>query len=39
MNSPLEGLSAQRRVQKRGFMNRQFFKGRYVKILRQQELD
>jgi hypothetical protein len=36
---PLEGLSARRRVQKWGFMNRQFFKGRCLKILRQQGLD
>jgi hypothetical protein len=35
----LEGLSTRRRVQKRGFMNRQFFKRRYLKILRQQRLD
>jgi hypothetical protein len=39
MNFPLEGLSARLRVQKWGFMNRQFFKGRYLKILRQQGLD
>jgi hypothetical protein len=39
MYFPLEGLSAHRRVQKRGFMNRQFFKGRCLKILRQQGLD
>jgi hypothetical protein len=39
MNFPLEALSARRRVQKWGFMNRQFFKGRYLKILRHQGLD
>jgi hypothetical protein len=39
MNFPLEGLSARRRVQIWGFMNKQFFKGRYLKILRQQGLD
>jgi hypothetical protein len=39
MNFPLEGLSAGRRIEKSDFMNRQFFKGRYLKILRQQGLD
>jgi hypothetical protein len=39
MNFLLEERSARRRVQKRGFMNRQFFKRRYLKILRQQGLD
>jgi hypothetical protein len=39
MNFPLEGLLARRRVQKWGFMNMQFFNGRYSKILRQQGLD
>jgi hypothetical protein len=36
---PLEGLSARRRVDKWRFMNRQFFKGRYLKILRQRGFD
>jgi hypothetical protein len=39
MSFPLEGSSARRRVQKWGFMNRQFFKGRYLRIPRQQGLD
>jgi hypothetical protein len=39
MTFPLEGLSARRIVRKWGFMSRQFFKGRYLKILRQQGLD
>jgi hypothetical protein len=36
MNCLLESPSARRRVQKWGFMNKQFFMGRYLKILRQQ---
>jgi hypothetical protein len=36
-NFPIEELSAQRRAQKLGFMNRQYFTVRYLKILKQQE--
>jgi hypothetical protein len=39
MNFALEGLSARRKVQKWRFMNRQFFNGKYLNILRQQGLD
>jgi hypothetical protein len=39
MNFPQEWLSARRRVEKWGFMNRQFSKGRYLKTLRQKGLD
>jgi hypothetical protein len=39
MNFPLERLSDQRRVHKRGFMNRRFCTGRYLKILGQQRLN
>jgi hypothetical protein len=39
MTFPLERLSGRRRGQKWRFMNMQFSKGRYPKILRQQGLD
>jgi hypothetical protein len=39
MNCLREGLSARQRGQKLGFMNREFSKGRHLKIPRQQGLD
>jgi hypothetical protein len=39
MNFSMKGLSARQRVQKFGFVNRQFFKGKYLKIFRQQGPD